>query len=145
MERLRDLCHIEAIKHVTKATKYLTIKTGLNISIQKKSSTHNEVNMWFFIWKQFLPWLIWWNTCHLPLALHPCVDSLMFLHHGTVGQTPWKPFMSKLKNHLKTFKMHQKVITYLNFVYNSRKNDKNYKIAHAKVTCEVIFLWPFLH
>ena len=41
MERLRDLCHIEAIKHVTKATKYLTIKTGLNMSIKKEISTIN--------------------------------------------------------------------------------------------------------
>ena len=59
---------------------------------------------------------------------------------GTVGQTPWKPFLSKLKNHLKTFKMHQKIISHLNFVYNLSTNDKNSKILHAKVTCEVLFL-----
>ena len=57
--------------------------------------------------------------------------------HGTVGQTPWKPFLLKLKNHLKTFKMHQKIISHLNFVYNLSTNDKNSKIVHAEVTCEV--------
>ena len=56
-----------------------------------------------------------------------------------VGQTPWKPFWSKLKNHLKTFKMLQKVITILSFVNELSINDnKNGKIVHAKVICVVI-------
>ena len=41
--------------------------------------------------------------------------------------------------------MHQKVMSHLNFVYNLSTNDKNSKIVHAKVTCEVIFLLPFLN
>ena len=68
------------------------------------------------------------------------MDGIQLCTHATVGQTPWKPILSKLKNHLKTFKMHQKVLTHLNFVYNSSKNDRFSKIVHAKVTCEVIFL-----
>ena len=70
---------------------------------------------------------------------------LSLLHLYTVGRTPWKLFLSKLKNHLKTFKMHQKVIRHLNFVHNLTTNYKDSKIVHAKVTSEVIFLWLFLH
>ena len=60
---------------------------------------------------------------------------------GHSGPDPLETIFVKIeKNHLKTFKMHQKVLTHLNFVYNSSKNDRNNKIVHAKVTCEVILL-----
>ena len=62
-----------------------------------------------------------------------------------MGQTPWKPFLSKLKNHLKTFKMHQKVMKNMNFVHNLSTSSKKRKIEQAKVTCEIIFLWSYPH
>ena len=77
---------------------------------------------------------------YLELLLSITTPLTVACSQCTVGQTPWKPYLSKLKNHLKTFKMHQKIVTNLNFVHSLSINDNNSKNMHAKITCEVILL-----
>ena len=59
---------------------------------------------------------------------------------GHSGPDLLETIFVKIEKSQKTFKMQPKVLTHLNFVYNSSKNDRNNKIVHTKVTCEVIVL-----